>query len=209
MAAIVASRNSGELSWEAGKKATYVGNEMFQELLYITKNVPDPVPYQMGESYLVAFCAPIPRFLWPGKPSLDSGILMAELRGEVDTRTGQAYLSRSPGLLGEMFLNFGLPGLIVLSALGGWLVRGWDRIAARYWFSLPTMIFYLAGLGAIFFLGRSFTVQTLYPLVFFVAAVYLLSKLTSGSSPRHSSSTGQLKATRAPPTNGETMVQHD
>jgi oligosaccharide repeat unit polymerase len=175
MAAIVASRNSGGFSWEARNKATYVGNEMFQELLYTTSKVPESVPYQMGESYLVQLCAPIPRFLWPGKPSLDTGILMAELHGEVDRRSGQAYLTRSPGILGEMYLNFGLPGLILLNMFGGWLVRGWDRIPQRYARSLPTMVFYLVGLAALYFLGRSFSMQTLYPIGFFVAAVYLLS----------------------------------
>jgi oligosaccharide repeat unit polymerase len=174
MAAIVGSRNTGEFSWESRQKVTYVGNEMFQELLYITSKVPDPVPYQMGQSYLVQLCAPIPRFLWPDKPSLDTGILMAELRGEVDKRSGQAFYTRSPGLLGEMYLNFGLPGLVLLNLLGGWLVRGWDRIGVRYAFSLPTMVFYLAGLAALYFLGRSFSMQTLYPLGFFVAAVYIL-----------------------------------
>ncbi len=182
MAAIVASRNSGEFSWEAGNKATYLGNEMFQELLFITNKVPDSVPYQIGESYLVAFCAPIPRFLWPGKPSLDTGILMAELRGEVN-KQGEAYYTRSPGILGEMYLNFGLPGLIALSAFGGWLVCGWDQIGVRYAFSLPTMVFYLAGLAALYFLGRSFSVQSFYPLVFFMAAVYTLSWLKSTARP--------------------------
>jgi oligosaccharide repeat unit polymerase len=177
MAAIVESRNSGEFSWAAREKVAYVGNEMFQELLYITSKVPDPLPYQMGQSYIVALCAPIPRFLWPGKPSLDSGILIVESRGEVDKRTGQASYTRSPGILGEMYLNFGLPGLFLLNALGGWLVRGWDRIGPRYSFSVPTMVFYLAGLAALYFLGRSFSVQTLYPLGFFIAAVYCLSHI--------------------------------
>ena len=74
-----------------------------------------------------------------------------------------------------MYLNFGPLGLVLLNVFGGWLVRGWDRIAQRYAGSLPTMIFYLVGLAAIYFLGRSFSVQTLYPLVFFAVAVYFLS----------------------------------
>lgn len=175
MAAIVASRNSGELSWSARTRVNYVGNEMFQELVYMTSKVPDPVPYQMGQSYAVQACAPIPRFLWPGKPSLETGIMLARMRGEVDRRTGDAYYQRSPGLLGEMYLNFGLAGIIVLSMLGGWFVRGWDKIPSRYEFSLPTMVFYGMGLVVLFFLGRSFTVAIFYPMLFFVGAVYLLS----------------------------------
>jgi oligosaccharide repeat unit polymerase len=175
MATIVVSRDTGTLDWEKGAKVDYVGNEMFQELLYITSNVPGRVPYQMGATYFVQLCAPIPRFIWPAKPSLEVGIMMAQLRGEVDKTTGEAFYTRSPGLLGEMYLNFGLPGLFLLSVLGGWLVRGWDRIAESYASSLPTMIFYVAGLAAFYFLGRSFTVQLFYPLVFFSAAVSLLT----------------------------------
>jgi oligosaccharide repeat unit polymerase len=175
MAAIVTSRNSGSLDWQREDKMRYVGNEMFQELLYIRSMVPEKVPYQMGATYLVQLCAPIPRFLWPGKPSLEVGIMIVELRGEVDKRTGEATYTRSPGILGEMYLNFGVPGLFLLTILGGWLVRGWDRILLSHASSLPTMIFYIAGLAAIYFLGRSFTVQTFYPLVFFIAAVYVLT----------------------------------
>jgi oligosaccharide repeat unit polymerase len=175
MAAMVESRNSGTFSWEARNKATYVGNEMFQELLYMTTKVPESVPYRMGGSYIVQLCSPVPRFLWPGKPSLDTGIQLAELRGEVDPRTGQAYYTRCAGLLGEMYLNFGLPGIVVLSVFGGWLVRGWDWIPKRFSKSLPTMMFYLAGLGALFFQGRGFSIQTLYPLGFFFVAVCFLS----------------------------------
>ena len=182
MAAIVASRDLGTLDWEAREHARYVGNEMFQELLYITCNVPKNVPYQKGATYLVQVCMPIPRFVWPGKPSLQAGIMMAELRGEVDKRTGQAYYTRCPGILGEMYLNFGVPGLLLLNFLGGWLVRGWDRIAPGNASSLPTMIFYVAGLAALFFLGRAFAIDAFYPLVFFLAAVYFLTCLQPAST---------------------------
>jgi oligosaccharide repeat unit polymerase len=175
MAAIVASRDSGRFSWEARQRASYVGNEMFQELLYISTHVPQRIPYQMGQSYLFQLCAPVPRFLWPGKPRMEVGVQMATWRGEIDRRTGMPYYTRSPGILGEMYLNFGFPGIVLLNALGGWLVRGWDRIRTVYDHSLPTMVFYLAGLGVLFFLGRSFTAQLLYPLAFFVLAVGMIS----------------------------------
>ena len=59
--------------------------------------VPEAAPrINERQSYLVQLCAPIPRFLWPGKPSLETGIMIAELRGEVDSRTGQATYTRSP-----------------------------------------------------------------------------------------------------------------
>jgi hypothetical protein len=193
MAATVVSRNAGEFSWEDRKKATYVGSEMFQELLFMTTKVPDPIPFRFGGSYVVQICAPIPRFIWPAKPSLDTGIQLAEVRGEVDKRTGQAYYTRCAGILGEMYLNFGLPGLVLLNIFGGWLVRGWDRIPLRFARSLPTMIFYLAGLATLFFLGRGFSSQTLYPLGFFVAGVYLLCSFFPANSGRSSNDSQRIE----------------
>ncbi len=99
----------------------YVGNEMLQELAYIIDNVPERCDYQLGYSYYVQIVNPIPRFLWPGKPAIDSGLLMAQLKGEVN-QTGEAYLTSSPGLLGEMYLNFGgwgIAGAQLLRRLAG------------------------------------------------------------------------------------------
>jgi oligosaccharide repeat unit polymerase len=182
MVAIVASRNSGNFSWGNKNETTYVGNEMFQELLYIQSKVPEAVPYQMGYSYVVQLCAPVPRFLWAGKPSLETGIMMAKLRGEVDQTTGEAFYTRSPGILGEMYLNFGLPGILLLNFIGGWLVRGWDRIPQKYAYSVPVMVFHLAGLSALFFVGRSISIALFYPLAFFTVAVYLISQRRSTSA---------------------------
>jgi hypothetical protein len=164
MAAIVASRGSGMFSWEGNEKADYVGNEMFRELLFITSKVPAEVDYQYGYSYYVQLVNPIPRFLWPDKPTLDAGILLANMYGAVDAR-GEASLTISPGLIGEMHLNFGVFGIFLLSLFGGWLVKGWDGIPLLYSHSLPTMMFYSGGLGILFVMGRGFNMGHLYGLL--------------------------------------------
>jgi oligosaccharide repeat unit polymerase len=200
MAAMVVSRGTGEFSLESARHAKYVGNEMFQELAFITANVPSKeVGYLWGESYIVQLVNPIPRFLWPGKPRLDSGIMMAKLKGEVDKRSGETYLTRSPGLIGEMYFNFGLPGIALLSFFGGWLVRGWDNMAERYSSSLPTMILYYMGLATLFIMGRSFSMEMLYGILFLMVGVWLVTKLmgiepapataTAGSRPQANPST--------------------
>jgi oligosaccharide repeat unit polymerase len=164
MAAIVESRGSGEFSWEARNRAQYVGNEMFRELLFITSKVPAVGDYQYGYNYYVQLVNPIPRFLWPDKPTLDTGLLMASMYGEVDTH-GEAILTISPGLIGEMYLSFGVIGIVGLSGFGGWLVKGWDRIPDLFSQSLPTMMFYSGGLGALFIMGRSFNMHMFYGLL--------------------------------------------
>jgi len=173
MAAIVASRGSGAFSWEARERAEGVGNEMFRELLFIISKVPSCADYQYGYVYYVQLVNPIPRFLWPDKPTLDAGLLMADLYGEVNAR-GEAHLTISPGLIGEMYLNFGVFGIMGLSFFGGWLVKGWDVIPKLFSDSLPVMMFYSGGLGALFIMGRSFTMNMFYGLLGLVLLAWLI-----------------------------------
>jgi oligosaccharide repeat unit polymerase len=183
MAAIVISRGEGEFSWENHKKAKYVGNEMFRELLFIRQHVPNQIDYQYGYVYYVQMVNPIPRFIWEGKPTLDAGLLMADLYGEVDSKTGEANLTISPGMIGEMYLNFGWLGVIVISAFGGWLVRGWDRIAEQNGGSLVTMIYYIGGLAVLFIMGRSFTLNMFYGLASLALLAWALQKMAAPAPP--------------------------
>jgi oligosaccharide repeat unit polymerase len=179
MAAIVVSRGEGEFSWESHKKAEYVGNEMFRELLFIRQKVPAQLDYQYGYVYYVQIVNPVPRFLWPEKPTLDTGLLMADLYGDVDERTGEAHLTVSPGLIGEMYLNFGWIGILGLSAFGGWLVRGWDRLAEQNADSLVTMVYYVGGLAVLFIMGRSFTMNMFYGLMSFALLAWVVQRMSS------------------------------
>lgn len=173
MTALVVSRGSGNFEWEDRTKAEYVGNEMFRELLFITTKVPKELPFQYGFGYVVQLVNPIPRFLWPSKPTLDAGLLMASLYGEVDAR-GEAHLTISPGLIGEMYMNFGLVGIVGLSFFGGWLVKGWDLIRVRYSHSLPAIVYYSAGLAVLFIMGRSFTMGMFYGLLSLALLAWLV-----------------------------------
>jgi oligosaccharide repeat unit polymerase len=177
MTAIVISRGTGEFSWENRDKGNYVGNEMFRELLFITSKVPAEADYQYGYLYYIQLVNPIPRFLWPGKPTMESGLLMAKMQGAMIG--GEAYLTVSPGLIGEMYLNFGVIGIFGLSLFGGWLVKGWDLIPRLFDHSLPTMMFYSGGLGALFIMGRSFTMGIFYGLLAMAGLAWLIRSFNS------------------------------
>jgi len=159
---------------------------MFQELLYITTEIPDNGEYIYGYSYFVQVINPIPRFVWNGKPTFDSGLHLARLKGEVDPRTGELYLTRSPGLIGEMYMNFGLVGIVALSGLGGWLVRGWDRLPRRHGDSVPTLILYCMGLAVLFIMGRSFNMHMLYAILFLLVGFYLTTSFFDATGQRRS-----------------------
>lgn len=172
-AAVVVTRGSGDFDFAAAQEADYVGFEMFQELMYITDQIGGTLDYQFGQTYFTQIVNPIPRFLWPGKPVSDAGLMLAIARGEVSEETGEAYLTRSPGLIGEMYWNFGLLGILALSTFGGVVVKSWDVMREVHRDSLVVFMVYIAGLAILFLSGRSFNMPMFYGLL----ALYLLMVL--------------------------------
>jgi oligosaccharide repeat unit polymerase len=169
-AAVVVTRNSGEFRFEAATEAKYVGFEMFRELLYISEQIGGTLDYELGRTYATQVVNPIPRFVWKNKPVSDAGLMLAIARGEVNKETGEAYLTRSPGLIGEMYWNFGLIGVVFLSAMGGFIVKSWDHMRLAHRHSFVVFMVHAEGLVILFLSGRSFSMSALYGLI----AIYLL-----------------------------------
>lgn len=157
-AAMVAGRNEGRLDFST--KPDYVGHEMFRELLFIVDQVPSAHPHAYGRTLLVEAINPIPRFLWEGKP-VGFGVEYARWKGESPLHGGPTL---SPGIIGEMYVNFGLLGIVFLSGFGGVLCRAWDRIGPRVTESLPVLMFYSIGLGCFLMMGRSMSIHLFYQL---------------------------------------------
>ena len=81
-------------------------------------------PFLWGQSYLEMFYQPIPRALWPAKP-WPFDVHIGELI--TGTRTGIP-----PGIVGELYLNFHIVGIILGMFLFGVLCRvGYQRALAR------------------------------------------------------------------------------
>lgn len=158
-AALVAGRDQGRL--ELFARPSYVGHEMFRELLFITNEVPAHRPYLYGHTLFVELINPIPRFLWQNKP-LGFGAVYATWQGH-EPLTGGPTLS--PGIIGEMYVNFGVAGVVLLSVLGGIVCRAWDRIGPSTTGCLPILMFYSMGLGCLLMLGRSFSMSLFYQII--------------------------------------------
>jgi hypothetical protein len=103
---VVANRSEGTADFDKALMAAqeYTGFEMFRELLFIVREVPDNVPYQYGRSYLNQIINPIPRYFWQGKPIWDAGILLAKAKGMYGAN-GDVFMTNSPGFVGEAYLN--------------------------------------------------------------------------------------------------------
>ena len=169
LAAMVAGRDEGRLAFDA--RPDYVGHEMFRELLFAIDEVPERRPYLWGQTLYVEAVNPIPRFIWEDKP-VGFGVTYAQWKGESPLSGGPTL---SPGIIGEMYINFGVAGIIFLSLLGGGVCRAWDRLGPARTDSLPVLLFYSLGLGCFLMLGRSFSIHLFYQLFASLICMLLVS----------------------------------
>jgi uncharacterized membrane protein len=72
-----------------------------------------------------------------------------------------------------MYWNFGLLGIVVLSAFGGIVVKSWDNMRLAHRDSLIVFMVYVVGLAILFLSGRSFSMPVFYGLL----GLYLLMVL--------------------------------
>ncbi len=168
--AVVAGRERGILAW--GAETQYVGFEMFRELLFITKYFPGSYEFVWGQSYIAELVNPIPRFLWESKPPR-FGVTYAAIvaPGSVGTGYTAAY-----GIVGEMYMNFGIVGILLVSTVGGWICRTWDRLGEVAFQYITVMTFYAMGLAGFFVIGRSFTFPVFYQAIFVFLAVIVVTQ---------------------------------
>ena len=179
----VIGRNEGTVKWDEATEADYVGFEMFRELLYMADVVPRTLDYRMGRTYFVQLVNPIPRAIWPDKPIDDAGLELAKVKGLI--AHGDAYLTVSPGLLGEMYWNFGMLGIGVISAILGYLAKSWDRIRYLAQRSIIAFTVFAAGLAVIFLSGRSINMATLYGMLALFVLLIMFSKPEAVSRREH------------------------
>ena len=176
---VVVNRNSGTQDLSGAVEADYVGFEMFRELLWMDQNIPARIGHQLGLTYYAQLVNPVPRFLWPGKPVSDAGLLIAEAKGMVDS-SGEAYLTNSPGFIGEAYLNFGVLGVLLVPAAAGVVVRAWDRLFPLCGRNFVAFVVYAAGLATILLSGRSFNMGTFYGLLSLYGLLVLMQHAGRG-----------------------------
>lgn len=99
------------------------GNNLFLPVAGLAIVVPHEAPYLHGSSYLQVLLFPIPRGLWHNKPNSD----ISTITDMMDSaKSGLAFPE-----FGEMYANFGMPGVIIGSALFGIVVELLARRFAR------------------------------------------------------------------------------
>jgi hypothetical protein len=161
--------------FEASKQK-HEGLNMFEELCWVFRLTADGI-YQpnWGENYLANLANPIPRSLWPGKPTIGLDYAIARGMGGAESAAG-VHATLSTGLIGQGVVNF---GLYLGAPFAGLLMALWACLLARLdLFGLKIGYIPLYGLGLIitFALGRDVTFMDLYPFVFGVVACWWLNR---------------------------------
>lgn len=172
-----------------------VGSRHFLDLTktaHILEAFPGKLPYRHGTSLITWLVAPVPRALWPGKPAIGIG---KELGPVVfQSRSGSGV---PPGIIGELYLNFGLPGVFVALPLFGALLRSLYVTASEYFPGKGAVVVYAVisthvGFGAVTFDVSGTIAKLLQELIPLVAAIYVCAHV--GPQKQRSDSGDRLRA---------------
>lgn len=146
------------------------------DILLLLTNRSYPLGY--GSTYLKFIYQFIPRSIWHAKPQ-NVTIVMSQLFRPAQFAKGVTY---SPALLGEMYYNFSMPGVVLGSFLVGiglgWMYRlGRDRMD-----SAPVRFFYVTLLVCIIEQGRGafYNISMTY-IVFYVIPFIFVCKRRAGA----------------------------
>jgi len=85
---------------------------------HIINAVPQRLKYLNGVSLLRWIYAPIPRSLWNDKPPISLGSEVGQVMFGLPHTSGVP-----PGLVAELYMNFGLVGVLVGMVLFGWVLK--------------------------------------------------------------------------------------
>ncbi|MDZ7399923.1 MAG: oligosaccharide repeat unit polymerase [candidate division KSB1 bacterium] len=75
----------------------------------ILKHTPDGLDYQLGKTFLNLFFKPIPSRIWDEKPQ-GAGLIVTK---HLYPKHFQAHVTVAPSLIGELYLNFHIVGIIL------------------------------------------------------------------------------------------------
>jgi len=108
-----------------GQQAKYRQADVLQEIGLVVRYTPHPFPYRMGAAYLrLPATVLIPRIVWPDKPVDEIGYVMTRDYVGFSAYAAQ-FTSSAPTVFGDLYMNFGMAGVVVgmvlLGLLGGLL----------------------------------------------------------------------------------------
>ena len=141
----------------------------------LTVLFPEQYPYLGFNLPWVALTLPVPRAFWPGKPE--------GLRVSIEEAIGVKGLTLSTTWVGEAYITWGIPGVIIFGCGLGMFFSYWNRLGSRT-DSVYALLVYAVGIFAAVITMRSVMTMTtalLPPLALIVFARLLRERLHSDS----------------------------
>ncbi|HWN11866.1 MAG TPA: O-antigen polysaccharide polymerase Wzy [Pyrinomonadaceae bacterium] len=114
---ISGNRDFAEATSSATGRADFI-----HQVAYIYSMTPSVVPYQYGKTYSFFLVSFIPRIIWPDKPTAGSANGFYAVTYGVTTEEGAKTTTFGVSILGEAFMNFGWPGVILIMLVQGILI---------------------------------------------------------------------------------------
>lgn len=104
-----------------GQQAKLRQADVLQDIGLIVRYTPQPFPYRMGTAYLqLPATVLIPRIVWPDKPVDSIGYVMTRDYVGFSAYAAQ-FTSSAPTIFGDLYMNFGIAGVVFGMALLGLL----------------------------------------------------------------------------------------
>lgn len=179
---LFASRDEGwaEYVYEAPGSAVIRVDDNFLRLAQTIEAVPQDHPHIGFQWMWYVVVRPVPRILWPGKPT-EPGFSLPEY-------LGLESVSLSTSVIGEWYLAFGWPGVLLGGLLFGVLGRTWSQVLEEA-VTVKALGFYGFGVMSLFIGIRSMieVILLCYPLIFWILADRLVgsrSVVGQGHVPR-------------------------
>lgn len=159
-------------------KVHHLGFNMFEELCWMNLFMNDGrLTPANGRLYAANLVNPIPRALWPGKPTM--GLEYSLLRGQSGDDASGTSATHAVGMIGSGLINF---GQLFGPVAAAFLMSLWCAFLARLDLTgqhsghLPI---YLIGLVLIFHLGRDIAFLVAYPFLFAVGLLWVWRQISS------------------------------
>jgi len=173
-----------------GHKEKQQGLNMLEELSWVIKLTRDGAfSPNWGWNYFANLSNPIPRLLWPGKPTIGLDYAAARGLGGGDSVSG-VYATMSTGVIGQGVVNFGLYTGSVFAAMLASLWACWLARLDLDAHKIGYLLLYSLGLVMTFNLGRDITFLELYPFIFGFCICWWLNR--HYSKPKQSRGHGRL-----------------
>ena len=158
------------------------GLNMYEELCWINKFIrEDTFKSKWGQEYFAEIANPIPRVLWPGKPTISLDYAVA--RGQEYTEQGTTA-TIATGMIGQGIINF---GVVFGPAFAALLMSLWTAALVRLDLDgqkVGRIPLYALGIILTFNLGRDITLITLYTFIFGCVIVWWLERSSNQSGRR-------------------------